>query len=75
MLKVMTRAINILSEEDIKALFRDIKNKYGMADILISNAGSGKYPLPIKDVDPKDFWYDFVSIDLAVERRTELTCT
>jgi NAD(P)-dependent dehydrogenase (short-subunit alcohol dehydrogenase family) len=64
--KVMTRAINILSEEDIKALFRDIKNEYGTADVLINNAGSGKSALPIKDVDPKDFWYDFVSIDLAV---------
>jgi NADP-dependent 3-hydroxy acid dehydrogenase YdfG len=62
----MTRTINILSKEDIKALFRDIKNEYSAADILINNAGSRKSSLPIKDVDPKDFWYDFVSIDFAV---------
>jgi NAD(P)-dependent dehydrogenase (short-subunit alcohol dehydrogenase family) len=59
--QVMTRAIDIRSEEDVKALFADIKKEYGTADVLINNAGSGKFALPVKDMDPNDFWYDFVS--------------
>jgi NADP-dependent 3-hydroxy acid dehydrogenase YdfG len=63
----MTRAIDIVSGESIKKLFQDIKNKYDTADVLINNAGSGKSVLPIKEVDPKDFWYDFVSPDVTAQ--------
>lgn len=44
-------------------------------DVLINNAGSGKSALPIKEVDPKDFWYDFVSAAFDEEdRRFLLIC-
>jgi hypothetical protein len=60
-IKILTRAIDIRSEEEVKALYTSIKEEFGTVDVLINNAGSGKSALPIKDIDPKDFWYDFVS--------------
>ena len=59
--KVMTKAIDIRSEEDVKALYKSIKEEFGTVDVLINNAGSGKTILPIKDIEVEDFWYDFVS--------------
>jgi NAD(P)-dependent dehydrogenase (short-subunit alcohol dehydrogenase family) len=57
----MTRAIDIRSEGDVKTLYASIKEEFGTVDVLINNAGSGKSALAVKDIDPKDFWYDFVS--------------
>jgi NADP-dependent 3-hydroxy acid dehydrogenase YdfG len=45
----------------VKALYAKIESEFGTVDVLVNNAGSGKSALPIKDVDPEDFWYDFVS--------------
>ena len=63
----MTRALDIRSEEDVKALYASIYEEFGTVDVLINNAGSGKVVLPIKDIEAQDFWYDFVS---DVNRRT-----
>jgi NADP-dependent 3-hydroxy acid dehydrogenase YdfG len=62
--KILTRAIDIRSEDDVKSLYASIKEEFGTVDVLINNAGSGKSALPVKDVGPKDFWYDFVSAAL-----------
>lgn len=59
--KVLTQALDIRNRESVESLFDNIKSEYGTVDVLINNAGSGKSALPIKDVDPEDFWYDFVS--------------
>jgi NADP-dependent 3-hydroxy acid dehydrogenase YdfG len=47
----------------VHALYASIKKQFGTVDVLINNAGSAKSVLAVKDMDPKDFWYDFVSID------------
>ena len=60
-IKILTHAVDIRSEEEVKSLYGEIKKEFGTVDVLINNAGSGKSALPIKEVDPKDFWYDFVS--------------
>jgi NADP-dependent 3-hydroxy acid dehydrogenase YdfG len=57
----LTQALDIRNKESVEALFAKIKSEFGTVDVLINNAGSGKSALPIKDVDPEDFWYDFVS--------------
>jgi short-subunit dehydrogenase len=59
--KVLTEALDISNKNSVIALFAKIKSEYGTVDVLVNNAGSGKSALPIKDVDPDDFWYDFVS--------------
>jgi NADP-dependent 3-hydroxy acid dehydrogenase YdfG len=59
--QVLTQALDIRNKESVEALFAKIKSEFGTVDVLINNAGSGKSALPIKDVDPEDFWYDFVS--------------
>jgi hypothetical protein len=59
--KVLTEALDIRNQDSVQALFAKIKSEYGTVDILVNNAGSGKSALPMKDVDPEDFWYDFVS--------------
>lgn len=61
----MIRPFDIRSEEDVRALYRDIKSEFGTADVLVNNAGSGKSALAIRDVDHEDFWCDFVSISKA----------
>jgi short-subunit dehydrogenase len=59
--EVLTQAMDICNEDAVKELFAKIKSDFGTADVLINNAGSGRSALPIKQIDPKDFWYDFVS--------------
>ncbi len=51
-------------EDEVKALFSRIKSEIGTVDVLVNNAGSGKSALPVRDVDPNDFWYDFVRITI-----------
>ena len=58
--KVLTEALDVRNQGSVQALFAKIKSEYGTVDVLVNNAGSGKSALPIKDVDPEDFWYDFV---------------
>jgi hypothetical protein len=59
--QVLTQALDIRDKSAVEALFAKIKSEFGTVDVLINNAGSGKSALPIKDVGPEDFWYDFVS--------------
>lgn len=59
--QVLTQALDIRDKSAVEALFAKIKLEFGTVDVLVNNAGSGKSALPIKDVDPEDFWYDFVS--------------
>jgi NADP-dependent 3-hydroxy acid dehydrogenase YdfG len=59
-IKILTRAIDVRSESDVQALYGSINKEFRTVDVLINNAGSGKSVLPIRDVDPKDYWYDFV---------------
>lgn len=63
--KVMTRPLDIRSQEGVQALYRDIKSEFGTADVLVNNAGCGTSVLPIRDMDSKDFWYDFVGMPQA----------
>jgi NADP-dependent 3-hydroxy acid dehydrogenase YdfG len=58
--KVLTQALDIRNQTSVQALFAKIKSEFGTIDVLVNNAGSGKSALPIKVVDPEDFWYDFV---------------
>lgn len=57
--KVLTEALDVRNQDSVQALFAKIKSEYGTVDVLVNNAGSGKSALPIKDVNPEDFWYDF----------------
>ena len=59
--EVLTQGMDICNEDSVKELFAKIKSDFGTADVLINNAGSGRSVLPIKQIDSKDFWYDFVS--------------
>jgi NAD(P)-dependent dehydrogenase (short-subunit alcohol dehydrogenase family) len=45
----------------VKSLYGKIQSDFGTVDVLVNNAGLGTSALPIEDVDPEDFWYDFVS--------------
>lgn len=54
--------MDIRDEDAVKVLFDRIKSEIGTVDVLVNNAGSGKSALPVRDVDPRDFWYDFVCI-------------
>ena len=59
---VLTQGLDIRDEDGVRALFAEIKSELGTVDVLINNAGAGADPLPIRDIDAKDFWNDFVSI-------------
>lgn len=61
-IQVLTQAMDIRSEDEVKKLFSRIKSEIGAVDVLVNNAGSGKSALPVRDVSPDNFWYDFVSI-------------
>lgn len=54
--------MDIQDKDAVKALYARIEADFGTVDVLINNAGTGKSILPIKDIDPDDFWYDFVSL-------------
>jgi NAD(P)-dependent dehydrogenase (short-subunit alcohol dehydrogenase family) len=56
---ILTYSSGISEKEVVKALFAKNKLDFGTVDVLVSNAGSGKSALPIKDVDPKYFRADF----------------
>lgn len=58
-IQVLTQALDIRDDDAVKRLFYRIMSELGTVDVLINNAGSGKSALPVRDVDPKDFWYDF----------------
>jgi len=45
----------------VDALYAKVESEFGTVDVLVNNAGVGKSALPIKDVQPEDFMYDFVS--------------
>jgi hypothetical protein len=64
--QVLTQALDIRDKKSVEVLYAKIKSDFGTVDVLINNAGSGKSALPIKDVDPEDFWYDFVSNTLQI---------
>lgn len=63
-IQVLTQAMDIRSADEVKALFSRIESEIGMVDVLVNNAASGKSALPVREVDPNDFWYDFVSIPM-----------
>ncbi|KAH9211629.1 hypothetical protein DL95DRAFT_464718 [Leptodontidium sp. 2 PMI_412] len=56
---ILAQSVDIRDESAVRNLFADIKTKFGTADVLVNNAGSGKSALPVKEVDVSDFWYDF----------------
>lgn len=58
---MLTQAVDIRNKDAVEALYARIEADFGTVDVLVNNAGSGKSVLPIKDLDPDDFWYDFVS--------------
>jgi len=58
---VLTQALDITDQEAVRGLFARIKSELGTVDVLVNNAGAGKEMAPIKNVDPANFWYDFVS--------------
>jgi len=58
--RVLTHALDIRNQTSVQTLFAEIASEFGTVDVLVNNAGSGKSALPIKVVDPEDFWYDFV---------------
>lgn len=68
-IQVLTQAMDIRSEDEVKQLFSRIESEIGTVDILVNNAGSGKSALPVRDVNPNDFWYDFVSIPIFSPNR------
>lgn len=57
--EVLTQAVDIRNKDAVEALYARIEADFGTVDVLVNNAGSGKSVLPIKDLDPDDFWYDF----------------
>lgn len=59
-IEVLARSVDIRVETAVRDLFIDVKSKFGTADVLINNAGSGKAALPVGEVDISDFWYVFV---------------
>lgn len=65
-IQVLTQALDIRDDDAVKRLFYRIMSELGTVDVLINNAGSGKSALPVRDVDPKDFWYDFVGFPMPV---------
>lgn len=44
----------------VAALFDQVKEKYGHADVLVNNAGVAKVLAPVKDTDPQEWWNDMV---------------
>ena len=58
----MTRAMDVRDEEAVKSLYAEVEREFGTVDVLVNNAGAGTSTLGIRDIDAKDFWYDFVSV-------------
>lgn len=56
---ILTYSLDISNEDAVRALFAKIKSEFGTIDVLINNAGVGN-SASIRDIDPKDFWRDFV---------------
>jgi len=58
-IEVLTQALDITNKDAVEDLYAKIKGEWGTVDVLVNNAGSGKSALPIRDVLPEDFWYEF----------------
>jgi NAD(P)-dependent dehydrogenase (short-subunit alcohol dehydrogenase family) len=62
--EVLVEAADITSAESIDELWKKIKTKFGEVDVLINNAGTLNGGLnafvPIGEIDPKNWWLDFV---------------
>ena len=59
--QVLTVALDVRDADAVNALWKRVTADFGTVDVLINNAGSGKSALSVKDLDPNDFWEDFVS--------------
>jgi NADP-dependent 3-hydroxy acid dehydrogenase YdfG len=60
---------DISSPESVAALFEKIKEKVGHADILINNAGVRSGSGNLHEVDPAEWWNNFVSCTLVCSLR------
>lgn len=51
---------DIADPASVAALFSQVKEKYGHADVLVNNAGIFKAIAPVKDVDQQGWWDELV---------------
>jgi NADP-dependent 3-hydroxy acid dehydrogenase YdfG len=57
---VITRAVDVQYDLQIKDLFEQIKSDYGRADVLVNNAGCNSGG-PLATTPISNIWTDFVS--------------
>ncbi|KAK9367593.1 hypothetical protein V1509DRAFT_640648 [Lipomyces kononenkoae] len=58
--EVVPIALEITSEESVKALFQHVKTKFGTVDVLVNNAGVLSNPdQPIRTAQTSSWWNDF----------------
>lgn len=60
-IEVLCVSADVSDEKSVAALFDQVKDKYGKADVLVNNAAVLKGLSPIRDVEPANWWADFVS--------------
>jgi NAD(P)-dependent dehydrogenase (short-subunit alcohol dehydrogenase family) len=51
---------DIADPASVAALYGQVKNKYGHADVLINNAGVFKAIAPVKDIEEQGWWDEIV---------------
>lgn len=56
---VLSVATDVTNIQSVNDMFEKVKTKFGHADVLVNNAGTSAVG-PIKDVDEKEWWNDFV---------------
>ncbi|RDL34316.1 NAD(P)-binding protein [Venustampulla echinocandica] len=58
-IEVLAIPTDILKQEDITALWRMVKERFGHADVLVNNAGAFSSQGPLGQVEPGAWWTDF----------------
>lgn len=58
--RIDIRAVDISSEAEVKSTFNSLRATYPRIDVLVNNAGAGGSPLQIVEIDPEQWWRNFV---------------
>jgi NADP-dependent 3-hydroxy acid dehydrogenase YdfG len=60
--ETMAAGVDIADADSIANLYEKISSKYGHADVLVNNAGLNEADGTIKEIEPKLWMKDFVSL-------------
>lgn len=64
--EVYLEQVDVSSEQDVQSFFVNVKNKFGVVDVAVSNAATNQTVGSTIDCDVDEWWKELVRIDFWI---------